>query len=151
MDFHIRSKYQIYLVLAGLIFFPLLISCVHDQHVKKPDDLIEEDLYIDLMIEMQHIITYKNAEPDSVNADSLKNMVYQKYGITDQQYRNSHEYYQQQFNAQTKRIDEALLRLEDQESLIQAHLDSLRKGTDGELERDSLLKPAPELQNINLQ
>lgn len=91
-----------------------------------PKDLIPEDHYVDLLIDMQHIKTWRNVEPDSVNADSLKQLIYQRYDVTEAQFLSSHTYYQQQIEQQLIRIDEVIRRLEAERDYIQAHIDSLK-------------------------
>jgi hypothetical protein len=94
--------------------------------VPEPENLISEQNYIDLLIEMQHISTYRNAQPDSVNADSLKALVYNKFGITEEQFLNSHSYYQKQVERQLMRVQEVIRQLENEERYIQAHIDSVK-------------------------
>jgi|TARA_R100001015_G_C4615658_1_gene171683 hypothetical protein len=92
----------------------------------RPDNLIAEENYIDLLVEMQHITTYRNAMPDSVNADSLKSLIYDKFGITEEEYLTSHQYYQKQVDRQLIRVNEAVRRLEGEEQYIQTHIDSMK-------------------------
>lgn len=125
--------------MVKLIFQPLLKSgslyllmvlflsgCLGPEKIPKPDNLIAEENYIDIMVEMQHINTYRNAQPDSVSADSLKALVYDRYGITEKQFLESHTYYQKHVNEQIARVDEALRRLENEAQYIQAHIDSVK-------------------------
>lgn len=113
-------------------------GCVGPDAPPKPEDLIEEDIYIDLMVEMQHITTYRNALPDKIDADSLKSIVYQKYGITEEQFVASHEYYQYQVESHILRAEEAIKRLETEKQLIENHMDSVKKA---KTRQDSLALP----------
>jgi hypothetical protein len=108
----------------GALFF--LSSCIGPEEIPPPKNLIAEENYIDLLVEMQHITTYRNAKPDSVNADSLKDLVYKKFGITEEQYLISRQYYQTQVKRQLQRVNEAIRRLEGEEGYIQAHIDSVK-------------------------
>ena len=113
-----------------IAFFLLLLitgfGCTEPDETPKPDNLIAEQNYIDLLIEMQHISTYRDAQPDSVNADSLKQLVYQKFGITEEQFLASHTFYQKQVERQLDRVHEAIRQLENEEQYIQAHIDSIK-------------------------
>ncbi|HBX64983.1 MAG TPA: hypothetical protein DEG32_02035, partial [Balneolaceae bacterium] len=88
-------------VLSTLLFFS---NCMGTEKSPRPDNLIAEENYIDLLVEMQHITTYRNAMPDSVNADSLKSLIYDKFGITEEEYLTSHQYYQKQVDRQLIRV-----------------------------------------------
>ncbi len=93
----------------------LLSGCSGDQ---KPDDLIAEQTYIKLMAELQLTKAYWDILPaDSLAADSLRREVYEKYDITEERFKLSHRYYQQQPVEQQRRIEEAieLLRVDEVE------------------------------------
>jgi hypothetical protein len=113
-------------IIGGLLMVFIISSCLGLEETPKPDNLIAEENYIDLLVEMQHIITYRNAKPDSISADSLKDIVYEKFGITEEQYAKSHAYYQQHVDRQLQRIDEAIRRLEGEENYIKTHIDSVQ-------------------------
>lgn len=118
-------KYFLFLSLLTIS----LSGCLKPEKAPRPKNLISEQNYIDLLVEMQHINTYKNVQPDSISADSLKDLVYQKFDITEQQYLDSHTYYQQNTKRQLERIDEAIRQLEQEQQYIQAHIDSMKSDT----------------------
>ncbi|MEX0723203.1 MAG: DUF4296 domain-containing protein [Gracilimonas sp.] len=130
------------------IFFSLLLTiitaCVGPEDIPEPKNLIAEDQYVDLLVEIQYIITYRNAYPDSVNADSLADLVYDKYGITEDQFMVSHEYYQKNVNEQIERIDDAIRKIREEEQYIQNRIDSVRKIN---ARKDSISKVDTTLQN----
>lgn len=77
-----------------------------------PPFVIEENTYIDLMVELQLLRSYIEIVPtESGTVDSLRKEIYNKYDITAEQFRVSHEYYQGQYTEQKGRIDEAIERL----------------------------------------
>ncbi len=117
---------NIFCIGLGTLLSALILSaCVGPEEIPKPKNLIPEDKYIDLMVEIQHIITYRNANVDSsIDVDSLKLVVYENYDVTEEQYAASHQYYQRHVEQQVKRIGEALERLQAEEKYIQAHIDS---------------------------
>lgn len=127
--------------LQGLLLVLILmgsVSCVGPEKVPKPDNLLPEDVYIDLMVEVQHLITYRNSYPDSVNIDSLSTLIYNKYQVTEEDFLVSHEYYQKHVKEQIARIDEALRRLNVEKNLVQAHMDSVKKANTSD---DSTARP----------
>lgn len=78
----------------------------------KPDWLINEDTYIDLMVELQLIRSYgETSSLDSLTVDSLTDEVFQKYETTDSIFVQSHNYYQQFPKKQKIRIEKAIERL----------------------------------------
>ena len=117
-----KASLFLLLLIAGLT----ILNCVGPEDTPPPNNLIDERNYIDLLVEMQHITTYRDAQPDSVNADSLKALVYQKFNITEEQFLASHDYYQKQVEKQLNRVNEAIRQLENEEQYIQAHIDSVK-------------------------
>ena len=76
----------------------------------KPSDLIGEKKYIDLMVELQLLQSYqKYQQPDSTAVDSLRNIIFQRYEVTENQFNQSHQYYQDQnIRNQRDRIGKAV-------------------------------------------
>lgn len=80
-----------------------------------PENLLKEDTYINLLIELQLLKSYQESiPPDSTDIDSLKNEIFDRYGATEQQFRISHDYYQIQVEEQRQRVIRAIdsLRME---------------------------------------
>ena len=126
--------------LVKLTLFSIILvfqfGCTGQNDPQKPNDLIPEDQYIDLLIEMQHIQSYRNAEPDSVNADSLKAKVYESYSVTDSQFLATHKYYQLQPDRHLRQIDSVLKKLDKEELRIRSFIDSVQSQRQ---KRDSLV------------
>jgi len=96
----------------GIFMLVLLFlgGCTHTP--EKPDHLIPEKKYINLLVELQLARTYgENVPTDSATVDSLSQVIYNKYGVTAQQFKASHSYYQQFPNEQKKRTEEAIEKL----------------------------------------
>jgi len=88
-----------------------------------PSAVIGEDKYIDLMVELQLFRAYIRTVPaDSSTIDSLQAEIYNKYNVTQEEFRKSHEYYQEQYVEQKERIDKAI----EQLRMDQAKSDSTR-------------------------
>ena len=130
-----------YLKIIALFGFlgVIITSCVGIDEPEKPSNLIPEDHYVDILIEFQHIKTWRNTYPDSVNADSLKKIILDRYRITESQFEETHQYYQQNVEEQLIRIEEAIRRLESEKQYIQDHIDSVRY----ERRTDSILTDLP--------
>ncbi len=98
---------------AGIFIFLLasfLFSC--DSKNEPPENLIGEDKYINLLIELQLLKTYQaRSRADSALIDSLLNEVFNKYDVTSIQFKKSHRYYQSNIEKQSERIDLAIDRL----------------------------------------
>lgn len=104
----------------------LLISgCMGPEEIPKPDNLIDENNYVDLMVELQHLKTYQNAYPDSVNTDSIKTIIYNRFGVNEEQFLASHAYYQKHTKEQIARVNEVLNRMNQEKQYIQTHIDSV--------------------------
>lgn len=96
-----------FLFLMGVI---LMTGCMEED--SPPPDLIQEDTYIDLLVEMQLVKSYQERVfPDSNITDSLLPKIMDEYGITVDQFKRSHHYYQDQVSQQQERINEAIDRL----------------------------------------
>lgn len=86
------------------------LSCSDES--PKPDQLIKEDKYIDLMIELQLVRSHGESNSlDSLTVDSLTKEVFQQYGTTDSIFVQSHNYYQRFPKEQQTRIEQAIERL----------------------------------------
>lgn len=97
--------------ICWLLLCVLMIGCTSGPP-EKPKDLITEDTYINMLVELQLVRSYgESSHVDSLVLDSLKNQIFQKYGISYERFKNSHHYYEQQPQKQKKRVAEAIERL----------------------------------------
>lgn len=100
-------KYSILLI--GLLLISL-ISCSDDS--QKPENIIAEDKYINLLVELQLVRSYGESNyADSLTVDSLAEEVFERYEISDSVFYRSHQYYQQFPKEQINRIEKAIERL----------------------------------------
>lgn len=102
-----------------LCFLPLLVitlvlgNCAEES--SRPENLIQEDKYIDLLVELQLLEAYRTSfHPDSVNIDSLTAIVFEEYGVSREQFTSSHRYYHRQPTLQKKRVSQAMDTLRQQ-------------------------------------
>jgi hypothetical protein len=98
--------------LTSLIFLLMLSVWGCSDKPPKPDPLIEEDKYINLMVELQLVRSYgENNSLDTLTVDSLTDEVFEKYQTTDSVFAQSHNYYQRFPEEQQIRIEKAIERL----------------------------------------
>ncbi|WP_440999122.1 DUF4296 domain-containing protein [Fodinibius sp. SL11] len=98
--------------LPPLVFLLLSVGFACSDNPPKPDQLIKEDKYIDVMVELQLVRSHGEINSlDTLTVDSLTNEVFQKYEITDSIFVQSHSYYQRFPQKQQMRIEKAIERL----------------------------------------
>lgn len=114
------------IILFIFLLFPvMLVSCNHD----KPDNLIEEEIYLDMFAELIIVNQLRDAQLNEVSRDSLIELVYDKYNYSAETFRESHNYYQRDAEKQIERLEKVTKRLESERYLIELYLDSLRQET----------------------
>ncbi|HKK44058.1 MAG TPA: DUF4296 domain-containing protein [Balneolaceae bacterium] len=95
-----------YLGIVGLLLL-LLAGC--SESPEKPDNLIPQKKYVDLMVELQLVRSYAdNTQTDSTTIDSLTQVIFKKYKVSAQQFRTSHDYYQHFPKKQKERVEQAI-------------------------------------------
>lgn len=98
-------------ILAG-IFVLFVLGFAGCSQNSSPSAVIGEEKYIDLMVELQLFRSYVRTVPsDSATIDSLQTEIFNKYNVTREEFRRSHEFYQQQYLQQKERIDKAIEQL----------------------------------------
>jgi hypothetical protein len=95
------------ILLSSFLIIALIAACSTDD---RPDKLLAEDTYVDLLIEMQLLRTYQThyQQTDSLNIDSLRTEIFKKHETTETIFRQSHTYYQQEIEEQSERIKKAI-------------------------------------------
>ena len=116
-------KWILPFILSGML---LSLGCSSDTP-QKPKSLIDEDTYIDLMIELQLVRSYGESNSlDSLIVDSLTREIFQKYQVTDSTFVQSHRYYQTFPEKQLKRIETAIEQLKMDQIADSTQQDSTR-------------------------
>lgn len=93
-----------------LLLFITFIGC--SENPERPPQLIPEDEYIDLLVELQLVRSYTTEmRSDSATVDSLTQAVFRKYDVSGEVFSQSHTYYQKFPKEQQERIDKAIERL----------------------------------------
>lgn len=109
---------------AAILFSALIFSGCSNN---KPANLLEEDTYIDLLVELQLLRSYQQNHPNASQVDSLRSVIFDEYNTNQAQFKRSHEYYQQDVDRQSERIKEAIERLRKDRI---AGSDTVATGTD---------------------
>lgn len=96
----------------------LIAGCEEESIFPRPADLLAEDDYITIFIELQLFDAFIQSADSTGKVDSLKTELFSYYQISEERFLNSHRYYQSDMDAQNVRIDSAV-------AIINAKLDSL--------------------------
>ncbi|MDX1641131.1 MAG: DUF4296 domain-containing protein [Balneolaceae bacterium] len=129
-------KKILFILFAGLI----IVSCKPESSA--PDELIDEETYERMFAEFAIINQLDEQLLSYTSREELRNKVYEHYGVTEEEFRISHEYYEQNIDAQLERVQEItkMLRAERDtaqviqrqfESIPPEKLDSLRQSLSG--------------------
>lgn len=94
---------------GGLILLLTVAACSAED--PRPENLISEETYIDLLVELQLIRTLEDRSDEPVPGDSLRQEIFRKYEVDSLQFEESHTYYQQNLEEQKARIGQAIERL----------------------------------------
>lgn len=80
----------------------------------RPSDLIDEETYIDILVEIHILHAVDNQYEDHRKTLEMQGSVLDHYGISKEQFDRSHQYYLQDTEAQRDRISKARERLNDE-------------------------------------
>ncbi len=97
-----------------------------------PDNLIDEDTYVDILVEMHLLASLKEIKDDQEVFEEGQKAVLEHYGIDRDQFQNSHEYYHRDMKAQSLRYREVRSRLDKASKEITDHLNEVRKSREAE-------------------
>ncbi len=86
-----------------------------------PADLIDEDLYIDLLVEAHLLSVIHQIYDEPEIHEKARRLVLGNYNISPEQFDRSHRYYSRDVEAQQERLKEARRRLEEEHSSVAGH------------------------------
>lgn len=121
----------------GLIMLMTFLACGSES--TPPELLIDEETYQLMFMEFAIINQLDQSILEKRSEEEFRQMVYEQYGVTEEQFRISHEYYEQQIDQQLERVSEMseILRAERDTLVVierkynrvtsPAQLDSLRQ------------------------
>jgi hypothetical protein len=97
-------------LLFSLFILLTLIGCEESE----PEYLIEEDTYILMFAELAIIDQYDPNLLKNRTKEEVREMVYQKYNVSKEDFRRSHNYYEGNIDAQLKRLGKVNLILKEE-------------------------------------
>lgn len=100
--------------LIGMCLLLALSACSND----KPNELIPEEIYKQMFIEFSIINQYNENVLQETTPDELRQKVYDHYGVTAEEFRVSHRYYERD-------LDKHLERLTEITNIMRAERDSI--------------------------
>jgi hypothetical protein len=103
------------------IVFTLVLVIVTACNDPLPADLIPEETYKRMFVEFTIINQFDELLLQGRSRDELRGMIYEYYGVTPEEFRNSHRYYESNIERQLKRIDEINLMMRaERDTLMEA-------------------------------
>jgi len=114
---------KIFLVLPLLL---LTGSCTESD--KPPENLLPEDTYVKILGELYLAHNLRELDIENVQmTDSIRQKLFSEYEVTQEQFTESHHYYQRDLNGQIRRVNELRNQLRDEAINIGTSVDSIKK------------------------
>ena len=110
----------------GVLFFiliSLIFSC-KEEVVKKPENLIEKEIMIDVMYDLALLEAIKYQIPNALQAHKINpdEYIYKKYKIDNTQFVRSNMYYASDYKEYKKMYDQINSKLLKTKSLVEASI-----------------------------
>lgn len=107
----------------GVLFFiliSLIFSC-KEEVVKKPENLIEKEIMVDVMYDLALLEAIKYQSPNALQAHKINpdEYIYKKYKIDSAQFVQSNMYYASDYKEYKKMYDQINSRLVKNKSLLE--------------------------------
>ena len=107
----------------GVLFFiliSLILSC-KEEVVKKPENLIEKEIMVDVMYDLALLEAIKYQSPDAIETHKINpdEYIYKKYKIDSAQFVQSNMYYASDYKEYKKMYDQINSRLVKNKSLLE--------------------------------
>ena len=107
----------------GVLFFiliSLIFSC-KEEFVKKPENLIEKEIMVDVMYDLALLEAIKYQSPNALQAHKINpdEYIYKKYKIDSAQFVQSNMYYASDYKEYKKMYDQINSRLVKNKSLLE--------------------------------
>lgn len=102
-------------ILPIFFVFIMLAAC----EPSKPDELIDENTYEQMFMEFIIINQMDENLLQNRSRDELREKIFEHYGVSEEEFRLSHEYYEQNIEEQVERVKEMTSQLrEERDSLL---------------------------------
>ncbi len=92
----------------------LAVSCTDSEKAL----LIEDQIYQDMFVEFAIINHMDEILLKDTTKEELVNNVYDHYGVTEEQFRYTHDYFESDISEQLLRMEKILIRLREERELI---------------------------------
>lgn len=110
------------LILAFVSFF----AC--SQEEQPPENLLPEEIYIRLLGELHLAHNLGDLEPENQSMiDSVLSEIFSEYNTSEEQFRLSHYYYQEDLEGQIKRVEKLQEKLRHEARVVTTAADSIKK------------------------
>lgn len=96
------------------VFLFSLFGCGDEEIVPEPDNLIDEETYVKLIVELQLLDAWVFTSEEISNPDSIKLELFKYYNTTEELFDLSNTFYQSKPEGHVARIDSAKKILEDE-------------------------------------
>lgn len=106
------------LLFLGILVLPLF-SC--GRETTPPKGILEESLYLDLTAELYFTMQLIELQENYEQEDSLRQLVFEHYGVSADQFRKSHRYYQSDIDGQLIRLDTLRARFDREVRRLNEH------------------------------
>ncbi|MEX0772158.1 MAG: DUF4296 domain-containing protein [Balneolales bacterium] len=101
-------------IIKNFLIPALLVTFIACSTNDKPDDIVQEDIYINLLAELHILRAIEQSYPDSTLRDDGMDNILKEYNIGIETFEESHAYYLQDVDAQRERLNEANRRMKEE-------------------------------------
>lgn len=91
-------------LLIAVIFLMITFGCSSES--SPPDELIDEQTYEQMFMEFAIINQLDQRLLQKTSQEQIRQLVYEHYNVTEEEFRISHEYYERQIDDQLERVKE---------------------------------------------
>jgi hypothetical protein len=112
-------------LLPALLITLMFWGCSEREFVPKPENLLPEEQYLNIMIEMQLLDALVFTTDSLPNVDSLQTAIFDHYQVDKDRFQRSHKYYAANMEDQAARLDSVLNMLRDERDYLDHTVDSL--------------------------
>lgn len=107
-------------------FFIILSTALISCSTSPPENLLDEDTYINIFLELAILDQYDPLLLEQAAREEYQEKIFERYGITYEDFRISHNYYEQFIQDQIERTDRASQLLRAERDSIHQHENEYR-------------------------
>ena len=104
-------------LIVFLAVLALFVSC-KDELVKKPDNLIDKDVMVDIIYDISILDAIRNQNPTSIDSFKInsRDFIFKKYKVDSLQFVKSNVYYSADYESYKLMFDEVIKRVDKQKA-----------------------------------